>query len=76
MKTRIETTLVGLAFIAISFGLFYFPLLVIDEEKILDPGLGTGLGLLIAILIFAMAFIFRVVLISLMPKRRPSSKLA
>lgn len=76
VKTRIETTLVGLAFIAISFGLFYFPLLVIDEEKILDPGLGTGLGLLIAILIFAMAFIFRIVLISLMPKRRPSSKLA
>lgn len=48
----------------------------IDEEKYDKPGLGTGLGLLISVLIIVLAFVYRVIIVGLMPTRRASSKLA
>lgn len=73
---RIQTTIIGFIIILISFAVFYFPLLKIDKEKILDPGLGTALGMVISFVVFLMIFTYRAVITAMMPTRRPSSKLA
>jgi hypothetical protein len=75
-KVRMETTFIGIGFMILSFGIFYFPMYKVDEEKVDKPGLGTGLGLAISVIIMVMAFVYRQIIVSLMPRRRPSSKLA
>ncbi len=75
-KVRMETTLIGVGFMLLSFAVFYFPMYKIDEEKYSKPGLGTGLGLVVSILIIILAIVYRQIILGLMPTRRPSSKLA
>lgn len=75
-KVRIETTVLGIGFMLLSFAIFYFPMIKIDEEKVYSPGLGTALGLIISILIIILAIVYRLIILRLMPTRKPSSKLA
>lgn len=75
-KVRMQTTFIGIGFMFLSFAIFYFPMYKIDEEKYNRPGLGTGLGLLISILIIILAIVYRLIIVRMMPTRRPSSKLA
>jgi len=60
----------------ISFAVLYFPMYWIDEEKAYKPGLGAGLGTLISVIIIILAIVYRIIIVNLMPTRRPSSKLA
>jgi len=60
----------------LSFVIFYFPMLKIDEEKVYAPGVGTALGFLVSILIIILAIVYRQIILKLMPTRKPSSKLA
>jgi hypothetical protein len=66
----------GIGFMLLSFAIFYFPMIKIDEEKVYSPGLGTALGLIISILIIILAIVYRLIILRLMPTRKPSSKLA
>jgi hypothetical protein len=75
-KVRIETTLIGVGLVLLVFVIFYFPMLKIDQEKILDPLVGTLLGLIISFVILIMVITFRAIIAAIMPMRRPSSKLA
>lgn len=60
----------------LSFAIFYFPMYKIDEEKYADPGLGTGLGIIVSVLVIVLSIVYRNIIVALTPKRRPSSKLA
>lgn len=71
-----ETTIIGIGLIVLAFLVFYFPMFKIDQEKILDPKVGTLLGMAISSVVFAMILIFRIIIGAIMPLRRPSSKLA
>jgi hypothetical protein len=75
-KVRMETTFIGIAFMILSFAIFYFPMYKIDEAKTSKSGLATGLGVVISILIIILSIIYRQIIVAMMPKRRPSSKLA
>ena len=73
---RIKTSIIGIGIAILVFMAFYFPMLKVDQEKIFDPILGTLLGILISVVILIMVIIFRGFVQSLMPTRRPSSKLS
>lgn len=75
-KVRLETTFIGIGFMLICFGLFYFPMIYAKEERINDPSIGTLEGLVISLAIIILANVYRWIIIKLMPTRRPSSRLA
>lgn len=74
-KARLQTTLYGVLLIIISFAVFYFPMIKIDEEKIDSPGLGSGLGVLISTLMIVMSISYRLIILRIMPSRKPSNKI-
>ena len=75
-KVRLETTLIGLGVTVLCFAVFYFPMIKINEEKIEDPSLGTGLGIAIALAVTLLMVATRELISKLITQRRPSSKLA
>ncbi len=75
-KVRLETTVIGLGFMLLCFILLYFPIVKIDEEKIEDPGLGSALNLVISLVIQTLALVYRLIILRLIPSRKPSTLLA
>ena len=73
-KVRIETTAIILTFMLISFGLLFFPIYEINKAKIENPAVGTGLNILISIGLVVLSVAYRMYVIRLLPRRKPSTR--
>ncbi len=75
IKVRIQTTAIGLGFLLLAFSLLYFPIVKINVANIIDKSLvSTILSLATSIMLQILAIGYRVIIIKLVPKRRPSSR--
>ena len=73
---RVKTTIIGLCMVIVAYMVFYFPMEQVDEAKVADPKVGTPLGSIIAIIVVSMMLIYRFIIISMIPSRKPSSRLS
>lgn len=59
---------------AISFGLLFFPIYEVNKAKIENPSVGTGLNVLISVGLVVLSVAYRMYVIRLLSRRKPSSR--
>jgi hypothetical protein len=69
------TTVYGALIIIIAYLIFYYPMVKIDELKTDPGGLGSGLGILMSIVMIVMSIGYRLIILRIMPSRKPSNKI-
>lgn len=60
----------------LCFAILYFPIVKVDEERYEDPLVGNILNVIISFTIQFLAFSYRAILLKLIPRRKPSSKIS
>ena len=73
---RVKTTIIGLCMVVAAYMVFYFPMEKVDVTKVADPKVGTPLGSVIAVVVVSMMLIYRFIIMSMIPTRKPSSRLS
>lgn len=58
----------------ISFGLLFVPIYEVNEAKVENPSVGTGLNILISLGLIILSIAYRMYILKIMPRRHPSSR--